>query len=96
MGSGGWNIDRGPRVKRLKRVSIGVFPRKMFYVFLFSGKWRNRSNRSKSIIDSRVSVIQYHYFDTFSNVIIEKYGVQSTLKLKKTKTYYTRKKVNRT
>ena len=47
----------------------------MFYVFLFSGKWRNRSNRSKSIIDSRVSVIQYNYFDTFRDVIIEKYGV---------------------
>jgi hypothetical protein len=68
----------------------------VFFIYFFSRKWRNRRNSSKSIVNSKVSVIQYNYFDTFSNVIIEKYGVQSTLKLKKIKTHYTRKKFYRT
>jgi hypothetical protein len=75
LGSGERIGVHGPRVKRLKRVSIGVFPRRVFFIYFFSRKWRNRRNSSKSIVNSRVSVIQYNYFDTFSNVIIEKYGV---------------------
>ena len=75
MGNSDRLYDHGTRTTGLKTVSIGVFPRRKFFTYFFSRKWRNRRNSSKSIIDSRVSVIQYNYFDTFSNVIIEKYGV---------------------
>lgn len=75
MESGGRDGVHGPRTGRLKTSSIRLFPRRVFFIYFFSRKWRNRSNSSKSIINSRVSVIQYNYFDTFSNVIIEKYGV---------------------
>lgn len=66
-------MDHGS--ERLKTSSIRIFTGIVIFIYFFSRKWRNRRNRGKSIVNSRVSVIQYNYFDTFSSVIIEKYGV---------------------
>ena len=71
---GEWVTDHGPGLLN-KTSSIRIFLTIVIFIYFFSRKWRNRRNSSKSIINSRVSVIQYNYFDTFSNVIIEKYGV---------------------